>query len=106
MKRETMGKLAQISYAAYFAGQICFYSLIGMYVSTFMTDIGISLAAVGLILVLARVWDAINDPIFGVIVDKTKWKSGRKYLPWIKISTGLITAFTIAIFVCPASMAI
>ena len=105
MKRETMGKMGKISYAAYFAGQICFYSLVGMYVSTFMTDIGISLAAVGLILELARVWDAINDPIFGVIVDKTKWKSGRKYLPWIKISTGLITAFTIAIFVCPASMA-
>lgn len=105
MKRETMGKIGKISYTAYFAGQICFYSLVGMYINTFMTDIGISLAAVGLILVLARVWDAINDPIFGIIVDRMKWKSGAKYLPWIKISTGLITAFSIAIFVCPASMA-
>ena len=104
MKQKTMGKLGKISYAAYFAGQICYFCLVGMYVSTFMTDIGISLAAVGLILVLARVWDAINDPIFGVIIDRAKWKSGRKYLPWIKISTGFIAAFSIAIFACPASL--
>lgn len=104
MKTNVMGKLGKISYAVYFAGQICFYCLVGMFVSTFMTDIGISLAAVSMILVIARIWDAINDPIFGVIVDKTKWKSGRKYLPWIKISTGLITAFSIAVFFCPASL--
>lgn len=102
--KKSMGKMGKLSYTSYFAGQIIFYSLVGMYISTFMTDIGISLAAVGLILVLARVWDAINDPLFGIIIDKMKWKSGRKYLPWIKISTGLITAFSIATFVCPDSM--
>jgi len=104
MKTNAMGKWGKVSYAAYFGGQICFYALVGMYISTFMTDIGISLAAVGLILVLARVWDAINDPLFGILIDKIKWKSGRKYLPWIKISTGLITVFSIAIFVCPSSL--
>lgn len=104
MKTNAMGKLGTISYSLYFAGQLCFYALVGMYVSTFMTDIGISLAAVSLILVIARIWDAVNDPIFGIIVDKTKWKSGRKYLPWLKIATGLITVFSIAIFFCPTSL--
>ncbi|MBE5917400.1 MAG: hypothetical protein E7273_11240 [Pseudobutyrivibrio ruminis] len=99
-----LGKLGKISYAIYFAGQLCFYCLVGVFVSTYMTDIGIPLAAVGLILVIARVWDAINDPIFGIIVDKTKWKSGNKYLPWIKISTGLITATSIALFLCPSGL--
>jgi Na+/melibiose symporter-like transporter len=27
-------------------------------------------AAVGVILLLARVWDAVNDPLFGIVVDK------------------------------------
>jgi len=97
-------KVGKLCYAIYFAGQLCFYVLVGIYVNTFMTDIGIPLAAVGLILVIARVWDAVNDPIFGIIVDKARWKSGNKYLPWIKMATGLITVFTIATFACPASL--
>ncbi len=104
MKTNVMGKLGKLSYSVYFAGQLCFYILVGMYVSTFMTDIGISLAAVSLILVVARIWDAINDPLFGILVDKAKWKNGAKYLPWIRISTGLITAFSIALFFCPESL--
>lgn len=104
MEKHGFGNLGKISYGLYFGGQICIYALVGVFISTYMTDIGIPLAAVGIILVLARVWDAINDPIFGIIVDKFKWKSGEKYLPWIRLATGLILVCSVAIFLCPASL--
>ena len=103
MKKENGLNLEKLSYCLYFAGQICIYCMVGVFISTYMTDIGIPLAAVGIILVLARVWDAINDPLFGIVVDKFKWKSGDKYLPWIRLATGLILASSIAIFICPDS---
>jgi Na+/melibiose symporter-like transporter len=49
-------------------------------------------------LFLARLWDGINDPIIGSIIDRTNWKIG-KYKPWIFIG-GLVSATAlIALFV-------
>ncbi|WMJ23517.1 glycoside-pentoside-hexuronide (GPH):cation symporter [Paludicola sp. MB14-C6] len=92
----------RVSYGLYFMGQNFFYFFITMFVQVFFTDIGITAAAVGIIFIIARIWDAVNDPIFGVIVDRCRLKSGR-FLPWIRISTFLIPIFTVLIFLTPAS---
>ena len=69
-------------------GRDMMYALYANFLLVFLTDaIGVSdfqLVAIGTIIALARVWDAVNDPMMGVIVDNTKSKHG-KFKPWILI---------------------
>ncbi|MDR2654789.1 MAG: glycoside-pentoside-hexuronide (GPH):cation symporter [Oscillospiraceae bacterium] len=95
----------RFSYGLYFFGQLIFYILITSFLQLYMTDMGIPAAVVGAIFMVAKVWDAINDPIFGVIVDKAKLKKG-KYLPWLRLSTFLIPAASIFLFAVPINVSI
>lgn len=91
------------SYFGFSFGQIIFYTTMASFVQIFMTDRGIPAAAVGAILLIARIWDAVNDPMFGVIVTRMNLKSG-KYKPWLKLAPGLIFAATILLFALPENL--
>jgi sugar (glycoside-pentoside-hexuronide) transporter len=101
---ETLRK-ERLSYYMFAFGQIIFYMIMTSYLQIFMTDIAIPATAVGVILLVARIWDAVNDPMFGVIVNKSKLKGG-KYKPWLKISPILIFAFTVLLFAVPSGISI
>lgn len=58
-----------------------FYSYLSYYLSSVL---GLKEGFLLLLTPLARIWDGINDPIMGTIVDSTKTKIG-KYRPWIVI---------------------
>ncbi len=59
------------------------YGMFYSYLSIYLTDaLGISPLFLLILTPLARIWDGINDPMMGMIVDKTKTKMG-KYRPWI-----------------------
>lgn len=58
-----------------------FYSFLSYYLSSVL---GLKEAFLLLLTPLARIWDGINDPLMGTIVDNTKTKAG-KYRPWILI---------------------
>ncbi len=59
------------------------YGMFYSYLSIYLTNaLGIAPAFLLIITPLARLWDGINDPMMGMIVDKTKTKMG-KYRPWI-----------------------
>lgn len=58
-----------------------FYSFLSYYLSSVL---GLKEAFLLILTPLARIWDGINDPIMGTIVDSTKTKMG-KYRPWIVI---------------------
>lgn len=90
-------------YAIFFLGQNLIWGFIG-YISTFLTDIGISAAKAAAILIVPKIWDAVNDTIFGYIVDRHKFKNGQKFLPWVKIGTAAVGITTIAIFLIPHSI--
>jgi GPH family glycoside/pentoside/hexuronide:cation symporter len=63
----------------------------------FYTDVfGISAAAAGTMLMLSRFWDAVNDPLMGVISDRTntRWGKFRPYLVWISIPIAVIGVAT------------
>ena len=64
-------KREKISYGLYFMGQNVFYGLVG-YMTTYFTDIGITAALVAIVALITKVWDAINDPIFGMIMDRSE----------------------------------
>ena len=73
-------------------------NLIGIYLMYYLTDIlGVAASFVGTLYFVARIWDAINDPIMGMIVDKTKTKWG-KFRPWLVIGTPVNSVITVLIF--------
>lgn len=100
-KHTTLGE--RCSYYSYFVGQNIFYMLITSFIALFLMNRGISETAIAGILLAPRIWDAVNDPIFGIIVDKAKLKGG-KFIPWLKLSWILIPVFTVFIFLMPESL--
>lgn len=97
-------RLERNSYGLYFTGQNIYYGLVTGYLVTFLMFQGIDLSKTAAVMLVVKVWDAVNDALFGAIFDKVKFKSGQKCLPWIKISTLLIAVTTIFMFAIPASM--
>lgn len=74
-----------------------FWKLFGMYLLFFYTDVfGISAAAVGTMFLITRIWDAFNDPLMGIIADRTqtKWGKFRPYLLWVAIPFGVVGVLT------------
>jgi len=61
------------------------WDMVGFWILIFYTDtFGISAAAAGTIMFIARLWDMISDPLMGVISDRTrtKWGKFRPYILW------------------------
>ncbi len=77
-----------------------FWKIFGMYLLFFYTKVfGISPAAAGTMFLVTRIWDSINDPMMGVIADRThtRWGKYRPYLLWFAIPfavMGVITFYT------------
>ena len=74
-------KKERLSYWTYFVGQNIYYNITAAFISTYLAMQGISLARVAIVLLIVKVWDAVNDPIFGFIFDKVRFKNGQKSLP-------------------------
>ncbi len=98
-------KFSKKETAAYGLGAIgkdMVYALSASFVMYYYQDImGLSASFVGLILMIARVFDAINDPFMGVIVAKTNTKYG-KFRPWILSGTILNAFILYALFSAPS----
>ncbi|MBP3478482.1 MAG: MFS transporter [Oscillospiraceae bacterium] len=94
----------RVSYWTYFVGQNIYYNITAAFISTYLAMQGISLAKVAIVLLIVKIWDAVNDPIFGFIFDKVKFKSRQKSLPWLRIAVLLIPVVTILLFSIPSFM--
>ncbi len=78
-----LGWNERIAYFVGYTGIIITYFFISTYFLIFLTDTyGIPAFAAGLIITLARFWDAVNDPLIGVLTDRTRSKIGC-YRPWL-----------------------
>ena len=66
-----------------FGGCITF-ATIGSFLQMFYTDIlHISLGKIAILMLVARIWDAINDPLWGTFVDTRKPKKGGRFRPYV-----------------------
>ncbi len=82
-------------------GKDMVYALSASFVMYYYQDVlGLSATFVGLILMIARVFDALNDPLMGVIVAKTRSRWGR-FRPWLFTGTILNALVLYAMFAAP-----
>lgn len=73
----------KIGYASGDFASCLYFGVFMNFLAYFYTDVfGISAAAVGTMLLITRTWDWINDPMMGLIADRTKSRMG-KFRPWL-----------------------
>ena len=98
-------KSQQAAFGLGAVGKDIVYMLISGYLLYYYNAVlGMNSVFIGTMMMAARIFDAINDPIMGVIVAKTKTKWGR-YRPWILTGTVLNAITVYALFAVPDGMA-
>ena len=75
----------KIGYTLGDLGCCCTEQFRAMFLTVFYTLVlKINPIHVGTILLITKIWDAINDPIIGAIIDARKAKAGKKFIPWMR----------------------
>jgi len=93
------GKLSFLEKVGYGLGDTAsnlYFQMFVIFLLYFYTDVfGIPAAAAGTLLLVSRFWDAVNDPIMGIIADRTntKWGKFRPYLIWASGPLAVIGVF-------------
>ena len=101
---EKLSLRAKFSYALGAVGKDMVYMLSASYVLYYFQDLlGVSAIAMGIILLVARIFDAFNDPIMGVVVAKTRTRWG-KFRPWLLIGTLTNAVVLFLMFAAPPSL--
>lgn len=94
----------KVSYGLGAVGKDMVYMFSASYILYYYQDLlGVSAIAMGFILLAARIFDAFNDPIMGVIVAKTRTKWGR-FRPWLLIGTILNAVVLYFMFSAPPAL--
>lgn len=93
----------RLSYYSYFIGQNGVYQLVATSLTTYFLFLGVNPMKSGAVMMAVKIWDAVNDAIFGMIFDTIHFKSGKKYTPWMKVATAAIPITTILLFTIPRS---
>jgi len=73
------------------------WDMVGFWILIFYTDtFGISAAAAGTIMLIARIWDMVSDPVMGIIADRTntRWGKFRPYILWMALPYGVLAVLT------------
>lgn len=65
----------------------------------FVTCLGIPAEIYAVLIIIAKVWDAINDPIIGALCDASHPKGNSKFMPWIKWASLPLLIFSIIMFI-------
>ena len=97
---ETLSTREKIGYGLGDAGGHCISDLISGFLLFFYTDIfGLSPAIVGAMFLILRIFDAISDPVMGVIADRTRsrWGRFRPWQLWIAVPLGIIGILTFTV---------
>lgn len=99
-----LGFKEKFAYGIGAVGKDMVYMLSASYILYYYQDImGVSAWVMGIILLIARVFDAFNDPLMGVLVAKTKTKFG-KFRPWLFIGTLTNAVVLFFMFAAPPTL--
>ena len=88
-------------YALGAGGQGMIYAMMSSYISDYYVNVlQLPLMFVLILMLAARVWDAVNDPMMGMIVDRRSMKNGRMK-PYIIVATPIIAVLTLLMYLSP-----
>lgn len=90
-------------YGLYFMGQNAVYTFTYMFLATYLLLCGLDAVSTAGVLLVVKIWDAVNDCLFGGLIDKFHFKKGR-FVPWLKISLPLIILTTALLFHIPENL--
>ena len=94
----------KVSFGIGAIGKDMVYSLVsGFILYYYNTILGISGTFTGIMMMAARVFDAFNDPLMGVVVEKTNTRFG-KFRPWIFTGTVTNALILYGMFAMPRSL--
>ena len=94
----------KLSYGIGAVGKDMVYALVaGFLMYYYNTVLGISASFMAVLFMAARVFDAVNDPLMGIVVEKTNTRFG-KFRPWLFIGTILNGIILYAMFAVPESI--
>jgi glycoside/pentoside/hexuronide:cation symporter, GPH family len=103
MIRKGAGTLKKIGYAMGDMGISISYFALGFFFMFYLTDmVGLSPAAAGIAMFIGKLWDGINDPLMGIISDRTVSRFGRKRVYVLFGSFALAVSF-ILLWMVPMS---
>lgn len=99
-----LSNFSKLSFGIGALGKDLCYAIISYFLMIYFTDtIGLTPLFVGNLFLVARVWDAFNDPMMGFVVDNTRTKWG-KFRPWILIGTVLNAIVLVFMFTKPSGL--
>ena len=76
----------KIGYAMGDVGSCLVFGLVQSVLQKYYTDVlGIGVVSIMLMFIIARIWDAVNDPIWGRIIDGAKARPDGRYRHWVKV---------------------
>lgn len=104
-----ISKKEKINFLSGLAGQNIVYCFIGAsFFQYFLTDIamfptehlffGVKINVVAILLIVMKVWDSVNDPIVGSMVDRHRFKNGEKLRPLLKYTPVPVGISTVLVF--------
>ncbi len=90
-------------YSSYMVGQNIIYTIVSNFLSTYLLMCSIEPMKSAVVMLIVKVWDAVNDIMFGLIFDKVKFKGNKRFLPWLRISLFFIPLTTVLMYGIPGS---
>jgi GPH family glycoside/pentoside/hexuronide:cation symporter len=96
-KQTTLSLKEKIGYGLGDTASHFVWDMVGFWILIFYTDtFGISAAAAGTIMLIARFWDMVSDPLMGIIADRTttRWGKFRPYLLWMALPYSILAVLT------------
>lgn len=105
MSKKKTYEIGGKTYLAYGLGNVASqlsWTMVSTYLSLFYTDVfGLGPIAVSILFLVAKIWDGVNDPMMGTIMERTHTRWGR-FRPYIAIGAPLLVVFTILTFTVPS----
>ncbi len=104
-KRGVVTRREGLWFSAGVAGQNISCGLVGGWFYYFCTDVAYyDMRVIAFVLTFARIWDAVNDPLMGVLIDRHRFKNGEKLRPWLKTAPILAGICCILMFIKPGAL--
>ena len=90
----------KLGYAMGDVGSLLVFGLVQSVLQKYYTDVvGVGIVSIMIMFIVARVWDAVNDPLWGRIVDRLQARPDGRYRHWLKIFAVPVAASAVLMFV-------